>query len=185
MGAESQQQPPIADLVLRSVAGEQRAFEELVSRYHHRLFYFIARIVHDQDLAGDVLQEVWLAVYRQLPRLRSVESFPMWLYRIARNQAYRLLRKSRGGGLQLVSLEELSAEIPEKELDLSRMDAAWINQSMARLPAIYQEILALRFMESMSYQEMAEVLGCSMGTIKSRMHAAKAALAEELRELHS
>lgn len=172
-------------LIFQSVAGDQKAFAQLVQRYHNRLHFYIARLIHDADHAEDILQEVWMAAYRQLPKLRSAEAFQVWIYQIARNQAMRSLRGKLKNALRFESLETLSEELPEPELALSKADAALINQALEQLKPIHREVLVLRFMEDMSYQEIAEVINCNLGTVKSRMHLAKQALAERLEALRS
>ena len=171
-------------LVLRSLGGDEFAFENLIKIYHGRLLYYLRRILRDPDRAEDVLQNVWFAVYRQLPTLRSTKAFPVWLYRITRNQANREIRQIIKYAASTESLEDLPYEIvsEEEEKDFSAEDAALVHQCLNTLKPEYCEVLTLRFMEELSYQEIAEVMGCGVGTVKSRIHYAKQALALRMEE---
>ena len=167
-------------LVLRSMAGEVAAFEILVGQYHRRLLYYIVRLVHDRDRAEDVLQNVWIDVYQQLATLRSTKAFAMWLFRIARNHTCHELRRARRE-LPSESLEEIPDETPGAgERAVSADEAATVHQGLDRLSPAHREVLILRFMEELSYDEIADVLGCSVGTVRSRIHYAKQTLAQHL-----
>lgn len=166
-------------LVLRCQAGDHGAFAELVQRYHARLGYYLRRLLGNGALAEDVLQNVWFAVFRQLARLEQPRAVSVWLYRIARNAALAELRKTPGWS-------ELTAEPPAPdaepdEPEFSAEDAARIHAALDRLRPEHKEVLTLRFLEDMSYEQIAEIVRCPLGTVRSRIYYAKRALREEMR----
>jgi RNA polymerase sigma-70 factor, ECF subfamily len=165
-------------LVVRCKAGDEHAFAELVNLYGPRLHYYIRKLLHDDDRALDVLQEVWFDVYRSLPRLADAGALAGWLYRIARDRAYRELRKKRP---EPVSLDE-TADRPANadEPDFTVEDAGQIHAALDQLPPEQREVLVLRFLEELSYEEVATVTGCLVGTVRSRLHYAKRALRRAL-----
>jgi RNA polymerase sigma-70 factor (ECF subfamily) len=164
-------------LVVRCQAGDGAAFEELVGLYQSRLHYFLARMVGDLDAADDLCQEVWCDVYRGLARLALPEAFRTWLYRIARHRALRELRKKR---LPLASLEGI--DVPEDQGDdgFSWMDAESVHAALVHLTPAHREVLLLRFVEGMAYEDIARITGCHVGTVRSRLHYAKDALRRAL-----
>jgi len=125
--------------------------------------------------AEDALQEVWLDVFRGLPRLADAGAFTAWVYRIARDRAFRTVR-GRRLHVPLTWTEE-PAEEPD---DFSAADAEAIHLALDELPAEQREALVLRFLEGMSYEEIARVAGCELGTVRSRLHYAKRALRRAL-----
>jgi RNA polymerase sigma-70 factor, ECF subfamily len=166
-------------LVVRAQAGDEAAVAELVERFSPRLRYFLRKLLSSADGAEDALQDVWLDVVRGLARLEDPQALVAWLYRIARDRAYARLRKSRR--LEL-PLDEAGLEEPtvESEEEFSAEDAARIHAALDELPAQQREVLVLRFLEDMSYEEIARVVDCSVGTVRSRIHYAKRALRERL-----
>jgi RNA polymerase sigma-70 factor (ECF subfamily) len=160
-------------LVLRCQAGDEAAFAELVGRYGRRLHYYLGKLLRDAGGAEDVLQEVWLAVYRGVPQLADPGAFAAWLYRVARDRAFRELRRRR---VRLRPLPE--DELPADDADdpFTAADAEWVHAALDRLGPEHREVLLLRFMEEMSYEDIARVTGCPLGTVRSRLHHAKRAL---------
>jgi RNA polymerase sigma-70 factor (ECF subfamily) len=161
-------------LVLRAQAGDDAALAELVERYSPRLRYFLRKLLSSADGAEDALQDVWLDVLRHLPRLSAPAALRAWLYRIARDRAFRRLRKA---GREIQPLDE--AQLANGALDdvaFSAEDAAQIHAALDRLSAPQREVLVLRFVEDMTYEEIARVIGCELGTVRSRLHYAKQAL---------
>jgi RNA polymerase sigma-70 factor (ECF subfamily) len=163
-------------LVLRCQTGDETAFAELVERYGPRLRYFVRKMLGETD-AEDILQDVWLDVYRGIARLADAAALPAWLYRIARDRAYRLLRKRRPGQVSLDAAEGVG---DAAEVRFSAEDAARIHAALQRLEAEHREVLMLRFLEEMSYEEIARVVGCPVGTVRSRLHYGKLALRQLL-----
>jgi RNA polymerase sigma-70 factor (ECF subfamily) len=160
-------------LVVRCQAGDRAAFEELVELYQPRLRYFMARMVGDDHAADDLLQEVWFDVYRGVARLAQPGAFPVWLYRIARHRALVELRKKRQ---PLSSLDGIDPVEEGEDDDFSADDAERVHAAPGQLALEHREVLLLRFFEGMSYEEIARVTGCHLGTVRSRIHYAKRAL---------
>ncbi|MEW6746264.1 MAG: sigma-70 family RNA polymerase sigma factor [Planctomycetota bacterium] len=161
-------------LVLRCQAGDEAAFAELIETYHARLAYYAGRLLGDTTSLEDVLQEIWLAAYRSLPRLKSPRSLPVWLYGIARHKVLAELRR-RGRALELLEEPDV-LESSGTEPDFSPEDAACIHRGLVRLHPQHREVLVLRFIEEMSYEQIAELIGCPLGTVRSRIHHAKRSL---------
>ena len=158
-------------LLVRCQAGDEAAFAELVGRYAPRLRYFLRRMLDGGD-ADDVLQEVWLDVFRGLPHLRDAGAFPAWLYRLARDRVMRGLRRKRAAQVPL-----LDVDVPEEaEEGFTAEDAERIHEALDRLPAEQREVLVLRFLEGMAYDDIARVIDTPVGTVRSRLHYAKQAL---------
>jgi RNA polymerase sigma-70 factor, ECF subfamily len=160
-------------LVVRCQAGDPAAFEELVALYQPRLHYFLAKMVGDDHAADDLLQDVWFDVYRDVARLADPGAFPAWLYRIARRRALGALRKRRQSS---VSLEGIDPVAEEEADDFSAEDAERVHSALGQIAPDHREVLLLRFIEEMSYEDIARVTGCQLGTVRSRIHYAKRAL---------
>ena len=178
--ADEFQQAEEAEFVLLAQQGDGEAFRELVERYDRRLLYFIRRIVDDVEEAFDVLQGVWLRAHRGLRKLQSPRAFRVWIYRIAHDQAVSSLRRRR----QAISFDELPlGEPPDDTLPDAPVDAAdLVHAALGALSVDHRRVLALRFLEDMSIEQIAEVLRCRSGTVKSRLHYAKAALRRRMEE---
>ena len=167
-------------LVVRAQLGDQQAFMELVARYQRRLLYYLRRFRGGPSVAEDTLQEVWLVAIRKLKSLRDPRRFRPWLYGIARHKALQTLERKP-------VTESLIEEPPGgEEIEESSFLAVYaenLHAALERLPLLHKEVLVLRFLESMSYEEMAQVLGCEFGTVKSRLHYAKRMLRQTLQEM--
>ena len=164
-------------LILRCRAGDRDALSELINRYYRRLRYFISHLSDSLEMTEDIFQDTWLRVIRKMHTLRNVESFTTWLYRIARNTAYQQLRRKKR------SCELHGNIVPPDEqtsVAFSPADAARIHDGLKKLHPAHREVLVLRFLEQMSYQQVAEILGCNLNTVKSRIHYAKLALRKEM-----
>src|SRR5262249_50255601 len=160
-------------LVLRCQAGDDAAFAELVGRYGPRLRYYLRKMLGAGPAAEDASQEVWLDVFQGLVRLAEPGAFAAWLYSIARARVFRELRKRRYVPRPLPE-EELAGEPPEEEF--SAEDAAEVHRALDELTPEHREALVLRFLEGMSYEDVARVVGVPLGTVRSRLHHAKKAL---------
>ena len=128
-------------------------------------------------MTEDIFQDTWLSVLRRIRTLKNAEAFGAWLYRIARNKVYHQLRRKK----QLTEFNE-SLAIPNgaEEPSFGPQDAANIHKCLACLKPQHKEVLMLRFLEQMPYQQISRVLKCNLGTVKSRVYYAKLALKEEL-----
>jgi RNA polymerase sigma-70 factor, ECF subfamily len=162
-------------LVVRAQAGDDVAFAELVERFSPRLRYFLRKLLPSAHDAEDALQDVWLNVLRALSRLTDPQAIVAWLYRIARDQAFAKLRKVRP--IEQLRDESTVADVtPEDDRDFSPEDAAQIHAALDALPSEQREVLVLRFLEDMTYEQIAAIVGANIGTIRSRLHYGKRAL---------
>jgi len=161
-------------LVLRCQAGDREAFASLFERYHVPLKYYLRRLVNSPEKADDVLQTVWLTALREIGRLRHSGAFRVWLYRLARNEALQQIRRDR----RWREVEEsLSVAEPDGHEDqFTAEDAARVHSALAELSPAHSEVLVLRYLEELSYEEIASVVGCELGTVRSRLHYAKRAM---------
>jgi len=166
-------------LITRCQLRDRQAMAELIERYERPVRYFIRRLVNDADLADELFQDTWLTVIAKIHTLDHPERFTVWLYRIARNRVCQEFRRRK----QVVELDE-SMEAPDstEEEILSFEDAATLHRCLGELKPWQKEVLMLRFIESMPYDQIAEVLDCNIGTVRSRIHHAKQALKEKLEE---
>jgi RNA polymerase sigma-70 factor (ECF subfamily) len=165
-------------LVLRCQTGDEAAFAELVERYQPRLRYYLRKMLRDAEAAEDLLQEVWLDVFRGAARLADTGAFRAWIYRISRNRAFRVLRKRR---VEYQPIEDL--ELPDPSAEVSPFEAenaACVHAGLDVLAPAHREVLVLRYIEEMSYEEIARVTGCQVGTVRSRLHYGRHALREVL-----
>ena len=186
-------------LVERTVAGDQRAYELLVLKYQRRIERLIARMVRDTDLVQDIAQETFLRAYRALHQFRGEAQFYTWLYRIAVNTAKKaLMEKKRDPVVTEAALlgrddddetsrpeTELTTEAtPESEL-AAREIAAAVHAAMEALPDDLREAVTLREIEGMSYEEIAEAMDCPIGTVRSRIFRAREAISAKVKPLLS
>ena len=163
-------------LILRAMKGEHEAFESLFRMYHPRLLYYVRRLVKSTDRADDVMQEAWMQIYKSLPRLRAPEAFLVWCYRICRNVAAQDLRHLKQEALPVDYPSDIALNQDNNFLKLA--NAELVHKALERLSPLHQEVLILRYLEDMSYEQIAEVTVYSINTVKSRLHYAKAAMLE-------
>ena len=165
-------------LVLRAQLGARDAYARLVDRHHARLRFYLRRLVGPSTEAEDICQEVWLIVVRKLGTLENPEAFRTWLYRVARHHAISWLRKRRIE----IPLDEAgpAAEAGVNDADdppgFDPEEAAAMYAALETLSRNHREMLTLRFLSGLTYEEIARVLECPVGTVRSRIHYAKAAL---------
>lgn len=181
-------------LVERAQRGDKHAFELLVIKYQRRLGRLISRFVRDPAEAEDVTQDAFIKAYRALPGFRGDSAFYTWLYRIGINAAKNHLlshgrRLSDQTVLDAAQAEEyeegaLLHEVatPENEL-MGKQVAEVVNTSLQQLPDDLRTALTLREIEGLSYEEIAEVMNCPIGTVRSRIFRAREAVAARLRPL--
>ncbi len=167
-------------IALRCQLGERSAFADLVSEFEQPLHYYVAKLVGDEDLALDVLQEIWLAVYRGIRRLKEPQTLRSWLYRIAHDRAIDRIRRDRSRDrAEQAWAEDLPEQLGE-EPSFEMGDAEELHQALDRLELKHREVLVLHFLDQLSIAEIARVVGGPPGTVKSRIHYAKKALKEAL-----
>ncbi|MDH4287936.1 MAG: RNA polymerase sigma factor RpoE [Aquincola sp.] len=184
-------------LVDRAKRGDKRAFEMLVVKYQRRIQRLIARMVRDEGLVEDVAQETFIRAYRALPQFRGDSAFYTWLYRIAVNTAKKLLVERRRDPLvsesTLVSQDdgdetsrvesELSDGATPEAVLASKEIAATVNAAIDGLSEDLRQAIVLREIEGLSYEEIADVMNCPIGTVRSRIFRAREAIALRLRPL--
>jgi RNA polymerase sigma-70 factor (ECF subfamily) len=163
-------------LVLRTQSGDRNAFHDLVTRYERRLTYYIRRMTGDGSDAFDILQEVWLRVYQRIGTLRAPEACRTWLYRIAHDRCVDQLGSRAKEPAQID--ETLEVETDDDPGDVAELleNASRVHTALAELAHPHREVLTLRFLEDLPLLEIAEIVGCSTGTVKSRLHYAKLSL---------
>jgi len=162
-------------LALRCRRGDRAALEELIRTWEARLLYFIRRLVPHEADAWDVLQDTWLRVLNGIGTLSNPRSLAPWLYRVARNTALSHVRSREP---PLASLEDhpdaFAGDAANGPLDFD--DAEQVHRGLLSLSLPHREVLTLFFLEDLSIEEVATVLGVPQGTVKSRLHHAKRAL---------
>jgi len=165
-------------LALRCHSGEAGAFEDLIEVMERPLLYYAASLTGDSDSALDVLQEVWIRVFRGIRKLKDPGSLRSWLYSITHGIAVDRIRKNYSREqAEKVQFEEFQEA---EEPSFAAEDAAAIHQALSEIGLKHREVLVLHFLEDLSMAEIAEVVGCSEGTVKSRIHYAKRAMKEIL-----
>jgi RNA polymerase sigma-70 factor (ECF subfamily) len=177
-------------LVNAYLDGETRSFDVLVERYQTRLLNFVYRIVGDRERAEDLVQEVFVRVYRHLGRFDRSKKFSTWIYTIASNLAKNELRNRSRNPLVLFTSMTKGWEDEERPLEFedpsSRPDDLFrkrhvrelVESSVAQLPTHHREVFMLREIEGRSYEEIAEITHCNLGTVKSRLNRARNSFAE-------
>lgn len=162
-------------LVVRSQLGDESAFAELLALNGPRLLWFTQRMMQSSpDQVADVTQEIWLAIFHALPRLQDTTKFRPWAFRIARDRIYREYRRRR---LPVETLDEPSlAELPNTEEGATAAEVEELRHCLGVVTPEHREVLVLRFLESMSYEEIARVTGANVGTVRSRIFYGKRAL---------
>lgn len=177
-------------LVSDYLRGEMRAFDALVDRYQSRLLNFIYRTVGDRERAEDLVQEVFIRVHRHLARFDRSKKFSTWIYTIASNLAKNELRNRSRNPLVLFQSITKDWEDDERPLEFedftSRPDDLFrkrhvrslVEQTVAQLPVHHREVFVLRELEGRSYEEIAELTHCNLGTVKSRLNRARSSFAQ-------
>jgi RNA polymerase sigma-70 factor (ECF subfamily) len=181
-------------LVERAQRGEKHAFELLVSKYQRKLARLLSRFIRDSTEVEDVTQEAFIKAYRALPSFRGDSAFYTWLYRIGINTAKNYLVAMGRRAPTTTDIDSEDAEgyedgnqlrdlnTPENEL-MSRQVADTVNQSLAALPEELRTAITLREIEGLSYEDIANIMNCPIGTVRSRIFRAREAIAARLRPL--
>jgi RNA polymerase sigma-70 factor (ECF subfamily) len=178
-------------LVARVQAGDSRAFDLLVLKYQHKIMSLISRYVHDADEVQDVAQEAFIKAYRALPKFRGESAFYTWLYRIAINTAKNhLVARSRRPVASDVELEDAQylesapslrdQETPESSLFGDELRDI-VNDALAELPDDLRTAVTLREFDGLSYEEIAAVMECPVGTVRSRIFRAREAIDQRVK----
>ena len=192
-------QPDVSelDLVKRCQAGETEAFDELVTRYRTRIFGMIYNMVHNEQDAWDLAQDSFVKAWKSIRRFRGKSSFYTWMYRIVMNVTIDWLRKKqiKGAGtefddaVQLKEIDPAARTAPKaEELPYERMERGevrtQINNAIAQLTPEHRAVILMKETEGMQYHEIAEALGCSIGTVMSRLFYARKRLQSLLKDVY-
>ena len=186
-----------APLIERVKRGDVKAFEMLVVKYQRRIERLIGRMVRDVDLVPDIAQETFIRAYRAMPQFRGESAFYTWLYRIAVNTAKKALMELKRDPIvaetarstrdeddetSRVENELTDGETPDAVL-ASKQIAAAVNFAIEGLSEELRQAITLREIEGLSYEEIAEMMNCPIGTVRSRIFRAREAIAQRLRPL--
>ena len=190
---EQKTEPTDQQLVVRVQKGDKRAFDLLVLKYQYKVHAIVARFIRDSDEVRDVVQEAFIKAYRALPKFRSDSQFYTWLYRIAVNTAKNYLvarsRRPPSSDVDLDDAEYYSGSdqlkdhsSPENQLFRDQLEVA-INQAIVELPEDLRTAVTLREYEGLSYEDIAAVMDCPVGTIRSRIFRGREAIDARVVEL--
>jgi len=181
-------------LVERAQRGDKRAFDLLVSKYQRKLARLLSRFIRDSTEVEDVTQEAFIKAYRALPTFRGDSAFYTWLYRIGINTAKNYLVAMGRRAPTTTNIDSEEAEgfedgdqlrdlnTPEDEL-ASKQVAETVNQTLGELPEELRTAITLREIEGLSYEDIANIMNCPIGTVRSRIFRAREAIAAKLRPL--
>ncbi len=174
------------DLVERVQSGDRRAFDLLMLKYQHRIAKLVARYVQDPADSLDVTQEAFMKAYRALPRFRGDSAFYTWMYRIAINTAKNHLatqaRRPRDSGVDVTDAEQFDGVVELKEtvtpegLALTEEIQHTVAAAIEALPEDLKVAVSLRELEGLSYEDIARVMECPVGTVRSRIFRAREAI---------
>lgn len=180
-------------LVERVQSGDKRAFDLLVGKYQHKIANLIGRYVRETADVQDLVQETFIKAYRALANFRGESAFYTWLYRIAINTAKNHIvaqsRRPPGSDIDAVDAEQFNGDSALKEnasperIALKDEIAEVVVDVIENLPADLREALTLRELDGLSYEEIAEVMSCPIGTVRSRIFRAREAVDKQLRPL--
>ena len=183
-------QEPDPTLLRRAQAGDEAAFGVIMRANYERTFRLVCAILHNEADARDVCQEVWLTVWKQLPTFRADSRFSTWLHPIATRRALDHLRKRRRwfdrflpfdtGDANAVEVAEPATNEDAVSLAEGNETVTRVRAALASLPPKHRAVLALRELEGLSYEEIAQATGIPTGTVMSRLHHARRLLAEKL-----
>jgi RNA polymerase sigma-70 factor, ECF subfamily len=185
------------DLVKQCQAGNTEAFDQLVTRYRTRVFAMIYNMVHNEQDAWDLTQDSFVKAWKSIGRFRGRSSFYTWIYRIVMNVTIDWLRKKQAKGagtefndaIQLKEIEPASRTSPKADpLPHERMERseirARIDNAIAQISPEHRAVIVMKEIEEMQYHEIAEALGCSIGTVMSRLFYARKKLQNLLKDVY-
>jgi len=190
---EKKTEPTDQQLVVRVQKGDKRAFDLLVLKYQYKVHSIVARFIRDSDEVKDVVQEAFIKAYRALPRFRGDSQFYTWLYRIAVNTAKNYLvarsRRPPSSDVDLDDAEYYSGSeqlkdtgTPENQMYRDQLEEV-INQAIIELPEDLRTAVTLREYEGLSYEDIASVMNCPVGTIRSRIFRGRESIDVRVLEL--
>lgn len=179
-------------LVARALGGDESAYTELVEKYQRALYFHVMKMVRNKDIIEDLVQEVFMKAFENLPSYNTKYAFSTWLYRIATNHTIDYLRKKK---LQTMSIDEpvktkdgeMEMELPDKDMETDRevirnQRSQIIHEAIENLPDKYRAVIRMRHMEEMSYQEIADIRDLPLGTVKAHIFRARELLYKALKD---
>lgn len=181
------------ELVRRVQRGDKRAFDALFARHQHKIAGLITRYVRDREDVADLVQEVFIKAYRALPRFRGDSAFYTWVFRIAINTSKNHVaargRRPAEANIDVEDAEQLDggellrdADNPEAELARDQLSQV-INEALRDLPEDLRSAVTLREFDGLSYEQIAQIMACPVGTVRSRIFRAREAIDERMRPL--
>ena len=194
MPLDKQQSPFVytdEQLIARFQSGDERAYIELVNRFRDRLINFVYPFLGDLEQAEDVVQDTMLKLYEKKHYYREIAKFSTWIYTIARNLANTELRKKKRRkttNISRMTREERQYEIPAVQPDLNQniqneFIRERINEAIKELPEHFKTVIILRDIQELSYDDISNIVGVPLGTVKSRINRARLQLQAELQDL--
>ncbi len=174
-------------LVSQARAGDSEAFGRLVERHQGRVYAVCLRIVGDPEDARDAAQDAFVTAFRKLAQFRGDAAFSTWLHRIAVNSCYDTLRKRRRGPLLARAIgddENLTPDPAEPDISDRVVDAVDVERALGLVPEDFRVALVLADVEQIPYDEIARILEVAIGTVKSRVHRGRLALARAMNQSH-
>lgn len=177
------------EILAEVTAGDIDAYGKIVARYRGRLYNFVFRFVGDRETAEDIVQETFLRAFRKRKEYRAIANFSTWLFTIAGNLAKSELRRRKRWRLFSLHRDEESdtgMELPDEsfrpdKVAESSLADVQIQEAIVSLPENYRQVILLRDVEGMSYQEISEIVDCPVGTVKSRVNRARLKLQQKLK----
>lgn len=186
-----------AELVIRSQSGDMGAFDQLVTRYRGKVYAMIVNMIHNEADAWDLAQDTFVKAWKALPRFEARSNFYTWLYRIAHNVTYDWLRKRRvrGDGTEFddsIRVDSIESAAPTAPKPISRPDESAekselrlrIEAAIGKLSPDHRDVILLKEIDGLKYQEIADRVGCSIGTVMSRLFYARKKLQTLLKDAH-
>ncbi|MBT3605293.1 MAG: sigma-70 family RNA polymerase sigma factor [Candidatus Latescibacteria bacterium] len=178
-----------AEILAEVAAGDIDAYGKIVGRYRGRLYNFVFRFVSEKETAEDIVQETFLRAFRKRKEYKAIANFSTWLFTIAGNLAKSELRRRKRWRLFSLHRDDESdtgMELPDEtyrpdKVAESSLADDQIHDAIASLPENYRQVILLRDVEGMSYQEIAEIVDCPVGTVKSRVNRARLKLQQKLK----
>jgi len=165
------------DLVAKSLQGNQKAFRQLIERHHATAYAVVRGVLGDRDGVEDVLQQVYIKIFKGLGGFRGDAQLSTWIYRIARNQALDFVQKKR---LDTTPIDDVALAVPDADGPAAALESrdmsACLDQAMSKLDENHRMALELRYMGQRSYEEISVIMGVPLGTVKTYIYRGKAEL---------
>jgi RNA polymerase sigma-70 factor, ECF subfamily len=176
-------------LIAKFQAGDLAAFDQIVERYQGQLINFVGRLLNDRNAAEDIVQETFLRVYRNKHRYKEIARFSTWIYTIAGNLARTELRRRKIRNFFSISQRgegEKDYEIPDTDIDVEKsvegsLVKEMILHEVMKLPVYFREVIILRDLQDLSYEEISQILNVPLGTVKSRVNRGRSQIQKRLK----